>query len=76
MQGHDGRESLHKAELNTEGKSDQIYSALMTASTGFVPALCNTLHVALGPRAAGAMLDGLVEKPSPWSLAVLCRISS
>ena len=76
MQGHDGRASLHKAELNTEGKSDQIFSALMTAPTGFVPALCNTLHVPLGPWAAGAMLDGPVEEPSPWSLAILSRISS
>ena len=76
LQGHDGRASPHRVELNTERKSNQIYSALLAAPTGFVPVLLNSLHVPLGPWAARVTLDRLAEKPSLCSLAILSRISS
>lgn len=62
LRGHDGRASPHRIELNTERKSDQIYSALLAAPTGFVPVLLNSLYVPLGPWAARATLNGLGRK--------------
>lgn len=48
--------------VNTEEKLDQIYLALMSASLGFVPALCKTLCVPPGSWAAAASSDRLGGK--------------